>query len=106
MGSESEKASFLKDPNRYLRSLDQAVIALQTKDYPLTTCPVSKDKLGGDMSEAVDVVVGGRLVRVCCNDCVEKVEQEPAIFIAQIDAARKTSSAHKEANGGKPNTDK
>jgi YHS domain-containing protein len=89
LGAESEKADFLKDPKKYLAELDKAAVAQQSKHYPLKTCPVSKDELGGDMGGPVDMVVGGRLIRLCCKDCKKDLEQDPAKFIAMVDAARK-----------------
>lgn len=88
LGSEAEKAEFLKDVPTYLGKLDVAVIAVQGKDYPLTTCPVSKEHLGG-MGDPVDVVVAGRLVRLCCNGCKKDLFKDPLKFIATIDAAKK-----------------
>lgn len=91
LGSESEKAEFLKDPKKYFASLDQAVIAAQKPDYPLKTCPVSNEQLGGDMGEPVDMVIGGRLIRICCKSCRKDVEKEPAKFIAMVDEARRSA---------------
>lgn len=89
LGAESEKAAFLKDAKTHLATLDQAVIEAQSKDYPLKTCPVSKEELGGAMGKPVDDVVAGRLIRLSRADCREDVEKNPAKFIAMIDAARK-----------------
>lgn len=91
LADETEKAEFLKDPKKYMASLDRAAIEQQGTDYPLTTCPVSKDKLG-DMGEIKDLVIAGRLIRLCCAGCVKDVLKEPAKYIAVIDAARKAKS--------------
>ena len=100
LGAESEKADFLKDPKKNLVALNKAVIEQQGKDYPITTCPVSNDKFGGDMGEPVDLVVAGRLVRLCCKGCKKDVENDPAKFIAMVDAARKDSAAKPGAGHG------
>lgn len=39
------------------------------------------------MGDAIDVVVEGRLVKLCCNGCVKKVHAEPAAAIAKVDRA-------------------
>jgi hypothetical protein len=91
LGAEGEKADFLKDPKKHLAALDKAVVEGQGKDYPLATCPVSKDKLGGDMGKPVDLVVAGRLVRLCCKGCTEDVEKDPAKFVALVESARKAA---------------
>lgn len=98
LGAESEKADFLKDPKKYLAKLDEAVIAAQGKDYPLKTCPVSKEDLGG-MGEPVNVVVAGRLVRLCCNGCKKDLMKDPLKYIAAVDAAKKDA---KPADAGSP----
>ena len=88
LGAEAEKADFLKDTAKHLKTLDEAVIAAQGKDYPLTTCPISGGKLGS-MGAPVDMVIGGRLVRLCCKDCRKDVEKDPVKTLAFIEAARK-----------------
>jgi YHS domain-containing protein len=95
LGAESEKADFLKDPKKYMADLDKAVIASQGKEYPLKTCMVSKEELGGDMGAPVDKVVAGRLIRMCCKDCKKDVEEDPAKFVAMVDDARKASKSGK-----------
>jgi YHS domain-containing protein len=101
LGAEVEKAEFLKDPKRYLGELDTAVIGAQLKDYPLKTCPVSNEELGGEMGEARNKVIAGRLIRLCCNDCKKDVERDPAKYIAMVDGARK-SEKDKPAAGHPP----
>ncbi|MBM4107978.1 MAG: hypothetical protein FJ255_04085 [Phycisphaerae bacterium] len=85
---EAEKGLLGKDPKKYLLALDRAVIEAQGKDYPLSKCPVSDEALDS-MGGPVDVVVAGRLVRLCCDGCKEDVEKAPARFIAAVDGARK-----------------
>lgn len=94
LGDEAEKADFKKDPAKFITALDKAAAEKQAKDYPLQTCPVSKEKLG-TMGKPVDVMLAGRLIRVCCNDCVKSVVKDPAKFIAMIDEARKPAAAAK-----------
>jgi hypothetical protein len=97
LGAESESADFLKDPTKYMSDLDKAVIAEQGAHYPLTKCPVSGDAFGGAMGESVDVVIAGRLIRLCCNGCKKEVEKDPAKFIALVDEAR-----HPHPEGAEP----
>lgn len=99
LGAESEKADFNKDPKKYLGELDKAAIAEQGKNYTLKKCPVSNETYGGDMGAPKDVVLAGRLIRLCCNDCKADLEKEPAKYIAAVDAARKGEKT-------KPDTDK
>lgn len=89
---ESEKTTFSNHVKTYLEALDKAVIEKQGKDYAVTKCPVSGDGLGGDMGNPVDIVVAGRLIRLCCNDCKKDVDEDPAKFIALADAAAKAKA--------------
>lgn len=89
VADEKEKAEFDKEPAKFLKVLDNAVITVQGKDYVLKQCPVSDEKYGGDMGDPVDLVVGGRLVRLCCKDCKKDVEKSPSKFVEMVDAARK-----------------
>ncbi len=97
---EAEKASLNREPRKYLKALDEAVIAHQGKDYPLTTCPVSGDELEG-MGGSVDVVLAGRLIRLCCDGCREDLDKEPARFIRRIDEARKAARGAEKPAGGR-----
>jgi len=77
-----------ESPGEYLAKLDAAVIAAQKPNYPLDTCPISGKKLGS-MGEPKNVVVGNRLVRLCCSGCMKKFMEDPRPAIAKIDAATK-----------------
>jgi len=80
------RSDFKKDPAPFMAKLDAAVIAQQGEHYPLTTCPISGEELGG-MGEAINIVYAGRLVKLCCNMCVPKFEANPMPTIEKIDAA-------------------
>lgn len=80
---------FNKDPNKFIIKLNEAVIAKQEPSYPLTSCVVSGEKLGGEMGKPVDRVVGNRLVRFCCTGCINDFNKNPIKFLKMIDAAAK-----------------
>lgn len=85
--ADQESAStFTASPAEYLAKVDQQIIAQQKPNYPLDTCVVSGEKLGS-MGEPVDVVVGNRLVRLCCAGCEDQVRAEPDKYIEKLDAA-------------------
>lgn len=92
---------FKKEPAKYLAKIDAAVIEAQKADYPLDTCVVSGDKLGGEMGEPIDYVIGTRLVRFCCKGCVKMFEKNPAKYLAKIDAhkASDKDGGHGDDNG-------
>ena len=79
---------FQKDPEKFLKKLDAAVVAKQKKDYPLDTCPVSGEKLG-TMGAPADYVHDGRLVRFCCKGCIKGFQKDPEKFLEKLDAASK-----------------
>jgi YHS domain-containing protein len=56
----------------------------------LATCPVSGEKLGGDMGQPYVFVYKGQEVKLCCSMCKAKFEKDPDKFIAVIRAADKT----------------
>lgn len=88
VAGDEEKTAFMKEPAKFIGELDKAAIEAQAKDYPLKKCAVSGEELGS-MGKPVDVVVGGRLVRLCCKSCKKDVLNDPAKFIAAVDGERK-----------------
>ncbi len=68
---------------------DAAWLAKARADYPLKTCVVSGDELGG-MGEALDRIYRqpgqpDRLVRFCCDDCPADFMKDPAKYLKQLD---------------------
>lgn len=55
----------------------------------LATCPVSGDKLGGDMGKPFVFVYQGQEVKLCCNMCKADFDKDPAKYLAKIRAADK-----------------
>jgi hypothetical protein len=71
---------------------DPVWLAKAIAAYPLDTCIVGGDKLGGDMGPPVNYVFKqagqpDRLVRFCCQGCVEDFTANPAKFLKMIDDA-------------------
>lgn len=79
--------TFAQAPDKYLAVIDAAVIADQGPRYPLETCVVSGEPMGGEMGPPVDVVVGTRLVRFCCGMCKKSFAADPATYMAELDQA-------------------
>jgi hypothetical protein len=80
------KAGAEKDKAAVIAKIDAAVVAAQKPTYPLSTCPVSGEKLGAK-GEAVDIVHGTKLVRLCCKDCKPAFEKDAATAMAKVDKA-------------------
>lgn len=80
------KQDVTDNPVEYLATLDAAYADAQREDYPMTTCPVSGEELGG-MGDPVEIVAGNTLIKLCCNGCVKKVKADPAKYTAMVHAA-------------------
>jgi hypothetical protein len=80
-------AKLEKDVATYAKKVDAAIVAAQLPKYPLNTCPVSGEKLGG-MGEPVRIVVDGTLVQLCCAKCTKQATSESAAMAMKVrDAA-------------------
>jgi YHS domain-containing protein len=69
-----------------------AARAEDTKPTPdkLTTCPVSGDKLGGDMGGPFVFTYKDQEVKLCCKNCKKDFDKNPDKYMAKIRAADKT----------------
>ncbi len=76
--------------------VEKVSAATEKPAYPLTTCVVSGEKLGamGDVVEYTHKEEGkpDRLVRFCCSSCTKKFKQDPAKYLAKLDAAEKPAA--------------
>lgn len=76
--------------------VDAAWLADARKAYALESCVVSDEKLGsmGDATEWVYRAKGqaDRLVKFCCDGCLEDFLADPAAGLAKIDAAAKANA--------------
>jgi len=70
----------------YEQKVDAQIIEQQRASYPLDTCVVSSGRLGA-MGDPVDYVHGNRLVRFCCENCIEKFKANPDQYVAKLDEA-------------------
>lgn len=78
--------TFSAQPSWFFRKIDEAVIDEQRDSYPLDTCPISGLTLGSK-GDAHDQVYGTRLVRFCCDRCLDEFDKDPQATMATIDAA-------------------
>lgn len=83
---------------------EAAWAAEASKNYPLDVCVGSGEKLGsmGDATEWIYRAEGqaDRLVKFCCDGCIDTFMENPAEHLAKIDAAQKKAdkaghAAHK-----------
>jgi YHS domain-containing protein len=55
-------------------------------------CPVSGDKIGGEMGPGRTVIYKGEAVQLCCGSCVKKFAKDPAKYLAAAEASVKSES--------------
>jgi hypothetical protein len=60
----------------------------KAKPYPLTTCLVSGEKLGG-MGEAFVFTHEGREIKLCCKSCQKEFKKDTAKYIKKLEEAEK-----------------
>lgn len=63
--------------------------AAKAKPYPLKTCVVSDEPLGGDHGEPYTFVHEGQEVKLCCKPCLKDFNKEPAKYLKKIEDAKK-----------------
>ncbi len=56
------------------------------KPYPLKTCVVSDEKLGG-MGDAYTFEYEGREVKLCCKSCLKDFKKNPAKYVKKMEEA-------------------
>lgn len=78
-------AAFEKEHAKAMAKVDEALIRAQIAEYKPTTCPVMGEPLGRD---AINVLYGTRLVRICCAGCEKKLRATPEKYLAMLDAAK------------------
>ncbi len=77
---------FEADKAGYWKKIDAEIVKAQMAFYPLATCPITGEELGG-MGDPVDYVYNNRLVRFCCKGCLPKFLKDPQATLAKLDEA-------------------
>jgi len=67
------------------RGADRDSGTASPKPYPLTTCIVSDEKLGG-MGKPAMIDYKGQQVAFCCKSCIGDFEKDPAKYLAKLPA--------------------
>jgi hypothetical protein len=61
----------------------------KVKPYTLKTCPVSDEKLGGDMGDPYVFQHEGREIKLCCKSCLKDFKKDPTKYVKKIEEAEK-----------------
>lgn len=89
---------FEKDPEKYLKKLDEARRQQAAAPYPLNTCLVSGAQLGS-MGEPVTYVHEGQEIKFCCAGCIGSFKSDPEKYMKQLKAAKTGESKKTEEHG-------
>lgn len=73
---------------------DAVWLAKARESYPLKICLVSDEEFGGSMGETIDRIYReqgkpDRLVRFCCESCLDDFKAEPTEYLPKLDEAAK-----------------
>jgi len=75
----------------------------KAKPYPLATCVVSDEKIGGDPAmKPYTFTHDGQEVKLCCKSCLKDFNKDPAKYMAKISAGDKRRSNHGRSAGFRP----
>lgn len=64
----------------------------KAKPYTLKNCPVSDEKLGGDMGDPYVFTYQGREIKLCCKDCKKDFDKNPKKYVKKIEDAEKKAA--------------
>lgn len=83
---------FKADPAKFIPEIDKQMVGAQLKTYPAGNCAVMtddelSDPRGPDAMEDKNVILGNRLVRLCCAKCIKKLRAAPEKYLPGVDAA-------------------
>lgn len=68
----------------------------KVKPYPLKTCVVSGDVIGGDMGKPVKLTYKGQEMIFCCKDCVKDFNKDPDKYIKKLAEEQAKAAADKK----------
>jgi hypothetical protein len=61
----------------------------KAKPYPLKTCIVSDEPIGGEHGEPYVFVHEGQEIKLCCKPCLEDFNKSPATYLKKLKAPKK-----------------
>ncbi len=64
-----------------IQAADKVVIP---ETYPLKTCVISGDELGGKMGKPIKVTSNGTDVYLCCKMCKKDFDKDPAKYVKMV----------------------
>jgi hypothetical protein len=99
VATAQEVAVVSAEPAHHLMLLNRATIEAQRAGYGMPDkCPVQGDILDSD--EPIDIVIAGRMLRVCCGRCVRVVRARPSQYLGMIEYANRAASHKLQSASG------
>ena len=81
--------TFKKDPEKYLKKMDQTCIDNQKEIYPFTACVVSGKKFADQKEAPYDFLYGRQLVRLASKDYLDEFNKNPEQYVKKIQESMK-----------------
>ncbi|BCU77901.1 hypothetical protein [Luteolibacter sp. LG18] len=81
-GEEKPKAAPAKEEKKEQPATKEG--KEKAKPYPLDTCIVSGEKLKEEGKDPVSFVYKGQEIKLCCNDCREDFDKDPAKYLKKL----------------------
>ena len=63
--------------------------AAKPKPYPLKTCIVSDEAIGGEHGEPYVFVHEGQEIKLCCKPCLKDFNKSPATYLKKLNGGKK-----------------
>jgi YHS domain-containing protein len=83
---------FNKNAASYIKKIDAAEKkAAKDHPYPLNTCLVSGEKMGGSMGKPVSLVYEEQELKFCCKDCIKEFKKDTDKYMKKLASAKKTA---------------
>lgn len=102
VANERAEQELKSNPKKYVINLDAATVKGQRPSYPLETCVVAGGKLGS-MGKPVEMVLAGRLLRLCCGGCAPQATANPGAFLTKLDRAWNSQGKFRLPTTSRPN---
>ena len=82
-------AAYLASPFTALAADKSDKAGKKPKPYPLDTCIVSDEKLGGEMGDPYVFTHEGQEIKLCCKPCQKDFKKDPAKYLKKLEKADK-----------------
>jgi hypothetical protein len=94
LAADEERAMFLARPDEWIARLDTEVIRAQSPVYGPTKCPVQGDFFDPEAIE--EIVIGNRMIRLCCAKCAVIVRRNPVQYLIMVDSSNREAARRRE----------